>query len=141
MKRLTLTRFIIFSLLLYCSAIKAQYKSFNDYFFNNYVTYYSLGNFMENNNIIVVDESEKISKYDLNYHHEENGLVKNIQIVHRIPKEKKYLFLSDYIVNENLAIVSFSLSDHKKYIIFTLKRKDSKTNWWETISIYNGSMN
>ena len=44
--------------------------------FNNYITYYSLGDFLENNNIIVVDESEKISEDDLNYHYEENGLVK-----------------------------------------------------------------
>ncbi|KPH13821.1 hypothetical protein [Chryseobacterium sp. ERMR1:04] len=120
--------------------VKAQTSDLNS-FFNDHVTFYSLGNFIENNEIFIYDKTKKINPNELKYEYDQNSILKKINIVHNIPNVKNYLLLSDYIINENLAVISFATSNRKKYIIYTLKRKNSDDKWWNILSIYKGSMN
>lgn len=139
MKNLSLPM-LIFIATSFISKINGQDKGFNTYYFNDYTTYYSLGKLTSDNEILVYDKNRQIDKDELKYVYGDNTVLKTIQIVHSLPTKKNYLLLSDYIINENLAVISFATSDHKKYIIFTLKRKNSKDKW-NIISIHNGTMN
>lgn len=97
--------------------LKAQDINFNDYFFNSSTTFRSSGNFINEKNIIIYDKNKKISEKELQYEYEQDKVLKKINIVHNLPKIKNYLLLSDYIINDNLSVISFANSEKKKYII------------------------
>jgi hypothetical protein len=141
MKNSILLVLIFLSIILSSDLLKAQDKNFNNVFFNDHITFYSLGNFVDGNEIFIFDENKKINTTELNYEYETNSVLQKIHIVHNTPKVKNYLLLSDYIINENLAVISFASFNRKKYIIYTLKRKNSNDKWWNILSIHNGTMN
>jgi len=120
-------------------SLKAQDINFNNYFFDNQITFYSLSNFIETDNITVYDEGKRIN--ETQYKYQKEKVNQEIKIVHSIPKIEKYLILSDYIINDNLAVISFADSKKKKYIIYTFKRSSKEDKWWSLLSIYDGSMN
>lgn len=140
MKNFVLLIFVFTITIVSTRLVKAQTSDLNS-FFNDHVTFYSLGNFIENNEIFIYDKNKKINPNELKYEYDQDSILKKINIVHNIPNVKNYLLLSDYIINENLAVISFATSNRKKYIIYTLKRKNSDDKWWNILSIYKGSMN
>ncbi|MDH6252596.1 hypothetical protein M2347_002323 [Chryseobacterium sp. H1D6B] len=141
MKNSILSVLFFLSLVLFSNLLKAQDKDFNNFYFNYFLTFHSLGNFIESNDIFIYDEYNKISKTELDYEYEADSVSQKIHIVHSTPKTKNYLLLSDYIINENLAVISFASSNRKKYIIYTLKRTKNDNKWWDILSIHNGAMN
>lgn len=54
-------------IILSISGIKAQDLNFNDYFFNSYTAFHSLGDFINEDKIIIYDKDKKISLTDLDY--------------------------------------------------------------------------
>ncbi|MEN4761409.1 hypothetical protein ABEG63_13810 [Chryseobacterium sp. C39-AII1] len=138
MKNLLLM-FILF-ILSFISNINAQNKEFNDYYFNDYIVHYSLGKFIGSDKVIIYDEKKQLGNEDLMYISSDSSVKKLLQIVHIIPSVENYLLLSDYIINANLALISFATSNRKKYITYTLKRKNPQ-DIWSIVSISNGSMN
>lgn len=132
---------LIINFLSIFTSVKAQDINFNNYFFDNDVTFYSLSNFIKNDNIIIYDENEKLGSNESQYKHQSNSVNQSIKIISSLPKIQQYLLLSDYIINDNLAVISFSDSNNKNYIIYTFKRKSKNDKWWSLLSIYNGSMN
>ena len=123
-----------------CLAAKAQ-KNNLDNFFKDHIIFNSLGNFIEKKDVFIYDEHKKLGSKELNYEYVNDSTLQKINIVHNIPKVKEYLLLSEYIINENLAVISFTSANHKKYIIYTLKRTNSVDEWWYILSIYHGAMN
>lgn len=140
MKNFFLSVLIFFNITISCIAVKAQDNNLNA-FFNNHITFYSLGNFTGSNDIIIYDEKKQIQANELEYKYKTDSVSQNIKIVHSTPNVTSYLLLSDCIINENLAVISFASSNHKKYIIYTLKRKNSADKWWYILSVHEGTMN
>lgn len=128
-------------LVLASTMIKGQDKNFNHFFFNYHNSFYSLSNFIDNDEIFIYDENKKIDSLETNYEYSTDSILQKIHIVHSIPNVKNYLLLSDYIINENLAVISFTSSNRRKNITYTLKRKNSKDKWWTVISISTNSIN
>ncbi|WP_449397454.1 hypothetical protein [Chryseobacterium wanjuense] len=141
MKDSILSGLIFLSALIFSFKINAQNKDFNNYYFNDYITFHSLETFINSNQIFIYDEKRQIDTDDLKYEYKDGSILKTIQVLHEIPKIKNYLLLSDYIINDNLAVISFADSNKKKYIIYTFKRKNKDDKRWSLLSIYNGSMN
>lgn len=56
--------------------VKAQTSDLNS-FFNDHVTFYSLGNFIENNEIFIYDKNKKINPNELKYEYDQNSILKN----------------------------------------------------------------
>lgn len=91
--------------------------------------------------IIIVDQKNKIFPTEKEFKFQSKSGEQMIKIVNTIPKENNYLLLGDYIVNEDLAVISFADSTKKKYIIFTFKRVSKYREWWSILSVQEGEMN
>ncbi|MFN1217161.1 hypothetical protein ACKW6Q_09265 [Chryseobacterium kwangjuense] len=141
MKKFILFTLIFSSISLSCILVKGQDKEFNNFYFNNFLTFHSLENFTKSNEIFIYDENKKMGGIESNYEYKTDSGIQKIHILNSIPNTKNYLLLSDYIINKNLAVISFATSSRKEYIIYTLKRKNENEKWWDIISIYKGSMN
>lgn len=132
---------ILLIIILNISGLKAQDLNFNDYFFNSYTAFHSLGDFIKEDSIIIYDKDKKISATDLEFSYTSDTSTKCIKIVHSIPNNNNYLIVTDYIINDNLSVISFANSEKKKYIVFTSKRDNKDDKWWFLLSIFKGSMN
>lgn len=141
MKNLVLSTLILSCISLSCILVKGQDKEFNNFYFNHFITFHSLENFTKSNEIFIYDENKKICEMESNYEYKTDSAIQKIHILNSVPNVKNYLLLSDYIINENLAVISFATSNRKEYIIYTLKRKNKNDKWWDIISIYKGFMN
>lgn len=128
MRNSILSGLIFLSALILGSKIKAQDKDFNNYYFKDYITYHSLETFINSNQIFIYDEKKQIDTDELKYEYKDGSILKTIQIVHEIPKIKNYLLLSDYIINDNLAVISFANSNKKNISYILLKEKIKMTN-------------
>ncbi|WP_449397462.1 hypothetical protein [Chryseobacterium wanjuense] len=117
MKDSILSGLIFLSALIFSFKINAQNKDFNNYYFNDYITFHSLETFINSNQIFIYDEKRQIDTDDLKYEYKDGSILKTIQVLHEIPKIKNYLLLSDYIINDNLAVISFADSNKKIYHI------------------------
>ncbi|NIF06736.1 hypothetical protein F3J23_14915 [Chryseobacterium sp. Tr-659] len=132
--------FIIFLCIAPFSVVKSQYKGLNS-FFESDNTLYPLSSFINSNKIIIVDQNNKIFPTEKEFKYQAESGEQTIKIINAIPKEKNYLLLGDYIVNEDLAVISFVNSTKKKYIIFTFKRIPKYKEWWTILSASEGEMN
>jgi len=131
---------ILFTIVFGFTTLKSQDHNLNE-FFKGSTAFYSLSKLVNNNAIVIYDKENKISSDDLEYEYESNSIKQSINIVHAIPKSSNYLLVGDYIVNENLAVISLVDSTKQKYIIYTFKRVSKDEEWWFLLSTYKGEMN
>lgn len=122
------------------STAKSQYKDLSSFFEGN-TAFYSLSNFINSDRIIIVDQKNKIFSTEMEFKNHSKSKNQSIKIVNSTPKEKNYLLLGDYIINENLAIISFADSGKKNDIIYTFKRTNESNQWWILLCISKGKMN
>ncbi|KIC62790.1 hypothetical protein [Chryseobacterium taiwanense] len=132
--------FTLFLCLAPFSVAKSQYKGLNS-FFEGDTLFYSLSSFINSNKIIIVDQNNKIFSTGKEFKNQSKSGVQTIKIINTIPKEKNYVLLGDYIVNEELAVISFVNSTKKKYMIYTFKRITGHPEWWSILSVSEGEMN
>ena len=130
----------LFSVVFGFTTLKSQAYNLNE-FFKGSTAFYSLSKLVNNNTIVIYDKENKISSNNLEYEYESNSIKQSINIVHATPKSSNYLLVGDYIVNENLAVISLVNSTKKKYIIYTFKRTSEHKKWWSLLSMYEGEMN
>lgn len=131
---------VIFCFISPLSIVKSQYKGINT-FFEGDTIFYSLSNFINSNKITIVDKENKIFPNDVKFEHQTESGKQTLTITNSIPKEKNYLLLSDYIINQDLAVISFADSAKKKYIIYTFKKVPQHPEWWGILSVFRGTMN
>lgn len=122
------------------SVAKSQYKGLNS-FFESDNTLHPLSTFINSNKIIIVDQKKKIFPIEKEFKYQSKSGEQTIKIINSTPKEKNYLLLGDYIVNEDLAVISFVDSTKKKYIIYTFKKIPKHPEWWSILSVQEGEMN
>lgn len=132
--------FIIFLCISPFSIAKSQYKGLNS-FFESDNTIHPLSTFINSNKIIIVDQKNKIFPNEKEFKYQSKSGEQIIKIINTIPKEKNYLLLGDYIVNEDLAVISFADSTKKKYVIYTFKKNPKYREWWSILSVQEGEMN
>lgn len=130
----------LFAIVLGFIPLKSQAHNLNE-FFKGSTAFYSLSKFVHNNVIVIYDKENKISSDNLEYEYESNSIKQSISIIHSIPKSSNYLLVGDYIVNEDLAVISLVNSTKKNYIIYTFKRTSEHKKWWSLLSMYEGEMN
>ena len=136
----TILIFTIFLCIAPFSVAKSQYKDLTS-FFESDTAFYSLSNFINSNKILIVDQKNKIFPSEKEFKNQVNSTNQTIKIISTIPKEKNYLLLGDYIINENLAIISFADSIKKNDIIYTFKRTNKTNEWWILLCISKGKIN
>ena len=122
------------------SLVKSQYKGLNS-FFESDNTLHPLSTFINSSKIIIVDQNNKIFPTEKEFKYQSKSGEQTTKIINTVPKDKNYLLLGDYIVNEDLAVISFVNSTKKKYIIFTFKRLPKYKEWWTILSVSEGEMN
>lgn len=132
--------FTLFLCIASFSVAKSQYKDLNTFFESDNILH-PLSDFIKSNRIIIVDQKKKIFSTEKEFKDQSKSGEKTIKIINTIPKEKNYLLLGDYIVNEDLAVISFADSTKKKYIIYTFKKIPQHPEWWSILSVYEGEMN
>lgn len=140
MKRIISILTVIFCFISPFSTAKSQYKDLSSFFEDN-TAFYSLSNFINNDRIIIVDQKNKIFSTEMEFKNYSKSKNQSIKIVNSTPKEKNYLLLGDYIINENLAIISFADSIKKNDIIYTFKRNKESNQWWILLCISKGKIN
>lgn len=103
------------------SIVKSQYKGINT-FFESDAIFYSLSNLINSNKIIIVDKENKTFLNDVKFEYQAESGKQTLTITNSIPKENKYLLLGDYIINQDLAVISFADSTKKNILSILLKK-------------------
>lgn len=114
-----------------CVSQKNYEENFNLEFFRESTVQYSIKNMLKNTtikNVLIYDKNSLINKSKINLDIKTDSL--NFTITNKNPDSDIYILVGDYIVNDDLALITLAPSSRENYKTFYLKKIRKHKKWF-----------